>query len=177
MELKVQLEEIKNSSASAADKTKQLDEYLNDHERIMNAVKLDIEKMQSALYRARQLLRAQEDISKKREVEITGYKISLVALRKHAKGMQEEIERQNEIIYEMDYKVNQMERKLSRMEGHLPDVDLYELNQKAKHLEKITAEQNEVHTIEIFLICYNGIHHQFQCNQYIGQSWASYRQK
>lgn len=38
-----------------------------------------------------------------------------------------------------------MERKLTKLDQHTPEVDYYEMSKKIESLEQVIAEQNEVH--------------------------------
>lgn len=144
IELQQQLQDIKNNSSSVADRTKQIEKLFEEEQRKEKTLLHDMENLQTVIYRVQQVLISQKSTAKTAEIEIKSCEASINLSRKQAKNIYNEIQKQNEILYEMDYRICEMEKRLAHLESRVPDAEYYELSRKIESLEEEIAEQYEV---------------------------------
>lgn len=139
-----QLLDIKNSSSSAADRTKQVEKLYEGEQRKEKSLMQEMQHVQSVMHRAQQALNDQKNMTNTKEIEIKSFEISINLSKKHSKNIYNEIQKQTEIIYDMEFRINELENKLAHLEAQVPDTDYYELTKKIEEMEKEMAEHSEV---------------------------------
>lgn len=152
--LQHQLQYIKGSSSTAADRTKQVETMYQGEQRKEKSLMQELQHVQSVTHRAQQALNEQKNTSKAREIEIKSFEISISLSKKHAKNIHNEIQKQTEIIYDIEFRINELEKKLANLEAQAPDSEYYELTKRIEEMEKEMMEHSEVGNL-IYKVCYN----------------------
>lgn len=142
-----QLQQIKNSSSSAADRTKQIEQLYEEEQKKEKTFMQEMQHVQSVTHRAQQAYNDQKNTTKTKEIEIKSFEISISLSNKHAKNIYNEIQKQTEIIYDLDYRINELENKLHHLECQVPDSEYYELKKRIEEMEKEMTEHSEVGNI------------------------------
>lgn len=142
--LQQQLQEIKTNSSSAADRANHVEKMYDEEQRKEKTLLQELEHIAAVTHRAQQAFNDQKNTTNSKEIEIKSYEISINLSKKHSKNIYNEIQKQNEIIYDMDYRINELENKLAQLEAQVPDNEYYELTKRIEESEKEMAEHSEV---------------------------------
>ncbi|CAG2053558.1 unnamed protein product [Timema podura] len=135
--LKDRLTMVDSESASATDRVRQLEEMLQVEEKTVHLLDVDIERLHESLFRAQQVL---FNLKKEEEVQlikIKGCELAKNQIHLHATNLDKEVNRQKEIIYNLDYSAQRIESRIAHLSGNL------NMDEKEAHLKKI-AELEEV---------------------------------
>nr|CAD7588601.1 unnamed protein product [Timema genevievae] len=135
--LKDRLTMVDSESASATDRVRQLEEMLQVEEKTVHLLDVDIERLHESLFRAQQVL---FNLKKEEEVQlikIKGCELAKNQIHSHATNLDKEVNRQKEIIYNLDYSAQRIESRIAHLSGNL------NTDEKEAHLKKI-AELEEV---------------------------------
>nr|CAD7438248.1 unnamed protein product [Timema bartmani] len=135
--LKDRLTMVDSESASATDRVRQLEEMLQVEEKTVHLLDVDIERLHESLFRAQQVLfnlRKEEEVQL---IKIKGCELAKNQIHSHATNLDKEVNRQKEIIYNLDYSAQRIESRIAHLSGNL------NMDEKEAHLKKI-AELEEV---------------------------------
>ena len=127
-----ELKKATQKTLTAEEQAHRIDQILAEEER--NVVHLEKELAQ---LKDKQFTRAQEHFELKRkensmEAELQGGKASLRNLGSKQHKLDEELLKQQEILYTQDFQLQQLRHKLSRMEGERTGEEMEILNAKIK---------------------------------------------
>ncbi|KAF2896034.1 hypothetical protein ILUMI_10127 [Ignelater luminosus] len=142
--LQKKLDDVKNSSMSAADRANQLEKIIENEQRQTKVLNTDIERMQGVLFRTEQTFNDYKNTCKLKEMEINSCETATNLLKKHIKKLYDNLQKQKEINYALDFKINELQTKLDRLEGETFDENKQILEEKLIELEKALADENEV---------------------------------
>ncbi|KAB0797875.1 hypothetical protein PPYR_08868 [Photinus pyralis] len=145
--LKQKLKEVKNSSLSASERASQLEAIIEEEQRETKILDQDVERTQGVLFRTQQVLNELRDNAKTKEMEISGCEMSISLLKKGLIKSNKELQTQREINYDLDFRVNEMESRIDRIEGNTVDEDTQQLRNKIDSLEEELADETEVKTL------------------------------
>nr|CAD7198868.1 unnamed protein product [Timema douglasi] len=135
--LKDRLTMVDSESASATDRVRQLEEMLQVEEKTVHLLDMDIERLHESLFRAQQVLfnlRKEEEVQL---IKIKGCELAKNQIHSHATNLDKEVNRQKEIIYNLDYSAQRIESRIAHLSGN------HNMDEKEAHLKKI-AELEEV---------------------------------
>lgn len=99
--LRKKLEDVKNTSMSAAERTRQLEQIMQDAQRHTKILEQDIERMQGVVFRSQQTINGLRDIGKIKEIEMSSCEISTGLINKNIKSLNNELQKQKEINYDL----------------------------------------------------------------------------
>ncbi|KAL3281106.1 hypothetical protein HHI36_004329 [Cryptolaemus montrouzieri] len=145
--MKEKYESLKVANMSVAERCKHL-ERLIDYESKQHHVFLsDSDRLSQALFRAQSKLSEQIEITGNRELDIANL-VSLVdGLQKMTKEAQNTVDNRKEMIYNMEFRIDQLEEKLALIEKQKNSEDDEEQFLKIKELEKTCADHTETRTL------------------------------
>ncbi|KAK9879647.1 hypothetical protein WA026_006712 [Henosepilachna vigintioctopunctata] len=147
LKLMEKYENLKVVNMNVGERCKQL-EKLIDYETKQHAVYMtDSNRLNSGVFRVQSKLTEQMDITVTRELDIVNMTTLIDTLQKMNKEVQTEVDKKKELIYNMEFKIDQMEDKQSEMEKQNVTEDNAEVYNKLKDLEKILADHVETKTL------------------------------
>ncbi|XP_067014621.2 coiled-coil domain-containing protein 39 [Anabrus simplex] len=139
--LKKKLEEAENNLMTAAERSKQIQDMIEAEEHLMQILLRDLEKVQHLSFRAQQEM---FDLNKKeelQEVDLKSMKLSSARLEKQAQHLEDEIQRQKEIMYMLDFETQRLESRIAHMSGDRGIEAREENEKKLVELEQILKEK------------------------------------
>ena len=127
-----ELKKATQKTLTAEEQAHRIDEILAEEERNIVHMEKDLSQMKE-----KQFTRAQDLFELKRkessmESELHGGKASLRNLGSKQHKLDEELLKQQEILYTQDFQLQQLRHKLSRMEGERTGEEMETLNAKIK---------------------------------------------
>ncbi|KAI4466333.1 coiled-coil domain-containing protein 39 [Holotrichia oblita] len=144
-ESRSKLVHVNTTMLSSAERAAAIEQLINEEQRRTNIINLDSEKIQGILYRNQVHLQELRNIMKNYETEISGCEVGTRMLEKRCKIKLAELQVQKELIYSLDYRINEMEVQISTWEGQSKvDEETEAMNAKIAELEQILAEHTEV---------------------------------
>ncbi|XP_076271047.1 coiled-coil domain-containing protein 39-like [Rhynchophorus ferrugineus] len=149
-QLEEKLKEMKGSSLSSEERIKKIQKLIDTEERHCRMYIADTEKINGNLYRTDQLLKDQQNIGKTLETNINNAYCICNKLRKHIRDENKSLEQLKEVVYDMEFRIDEFEQKLCKLEGsnkHEEQSD--EKEERIKELEKTYSDHSEVyHTLQ-----------------------------
>lgn len=100
-ELAKKLKDIQNSTASTADRARQMEQMLEYEQRNEKSLMVDIQRMQGILFRTQQALVVQKEITRSKEIDIGGCETAIGFMHKQGRNLETEVQKQNEVIYDL----------------------------------------------------------------------------
>nr|CAD7573983.1 unnamed protein product [Timema californicum] len=136
--LKDRLTMVDSESASATDRVRQLEEMLQVEEKTVHLLDMDIDRLHESLFRAQQVLfnlRKEEEVQL---IKIKGCELAKNQIHSHATNLDKEVNRQKEIIYNLDYSAQRIESRIAHLSGNL------NMDEKEAHLKKIAELEEDM---------------------------------
>ncbi|CAG9840049.1 unnamed protein product [Diabrotica balteata] len=148
--LQTKLEEVKNSAMTSEERIKSIEKIIEQEEKLYNINLADIEKTNGVLFRSEQTLKEQREIGKNLAIEIDTGACTTAQLRKHIQTERKELERIKEVVYEMEFRIDECEKKLYEL-SEVKYVEVSEeKQQKLDELEKTLSDYKELqHSLQI----------------------------
>ncbi|XP_056637755.1 coiled-coil domain-containing protein 39 [Diorhabda sublineata] len=142
--LEDKLHETKNCAMTSEDRIKRIEKIIEHEEKLYNISLADTEKTNGVLFRSEQQLKEQKALGKNLEIEINTGACTTAQLRKHIQSERKELDRIKEVVYEMEFRIDECEKKLYE----LSDVKFVEISeekqQKIQELEKTLSDHKEL---------------------------------
>ncbi|CAG9859183.1 unnamed protein product [Phyllotreta striolata] len=145
VKLNEELEMIRNSAMTSEQRTKSMENMIIQEEAAYNQKLLDIEKINGEIFRSEQLLKDQVAIASNLEIEINLSVCTSNQLRKHINSKRKDLDKIKVVVYEMEYRIDECERKLLEMAEAQKQEVPEEIQIKIQDLEKSLTEHKEVH--------------------------------
>nr|CAD7404354.1 unnamed protein product [Timema cristinae] len=136
--LKDRLTMVDSESASATDRVRQLEEMLQVEEKTVHLLDMDIGRLHESLFRAQQVLfnlRKEEEVQL---IKIKGCELAKNQIHSHATNLDKEVNRQKEIIYNLDYSAQRIESRIAHLSGNI------NIDEKEAHLKKIAELEEDM---------------------------------
>ncbi|GJQ67331.1 hypothetical protein Trydic_g8230 [Trypoxylus dichotomus] len=144
-DIRAKLVHVNTALNTASDRAQNIEKLVNEEQRRTNMISQDSERTQGILYRNQLQLQDLKNIAKNFETEISGCEIATRMLEKHCKTKLAELQVQKELVYGLDYRINEMEVQISVWEGqNKTDEETEAMNAKIADLEAVLAEHTEV---------------------------------
>lgn len=99
--LQKKLDDVKNSSMSAADRASQLEKIIENEQRQTKVLHADTERMQGVLFRTEQTFTDFKNTCKLKETEISSCETATNLLKKHMQKLYDNLQKQKEINYSL----------------------------------------------------------------------------
>lgn len=142
-----QLAFVMESSISAEDRIRRLEEVIKSEEINHKCVLSDIQRMQDTFYRSQQLLLEQKDTSKLKEMAHRLTETAIAALQKQIAQTEQEFKQSTETIYKLTFRMNMLESRLSRMTNDRNDDESEIFQLRLKELTTIMVGVSETGTL------------------------------
>ncbi|KAL2301294.1 hypothetical protein Nmel_011862, partial [Mimus melanotis] len=141
--LKLVIEE----TLSADEKALRLEEILKEEEKSVEEKESEMRQLKDLLFKKSQELKAQSDKEKIVLAEIEGSQKSLKNLRSRLRKLDTDLLKQQELIYNQDFYIQQIQSRLSRLEGEINADEKQVLEEKVAELKKTLEEKKKAYDI------------------------------
>uniref|UniRef100_A0A8C3QHM7 Coiled-coil domain-containing protein 39 n=1 Tax=Cyanoderma ruficeps TaxID=181631 RepID=A0A8C3QHM7_9PASS len=139
--LKLAIEE----TLTAEEKALRLEEILKEEEK--SEKENEMRQLKELLFKKSQELKVQSDKEKVVLAEIEGGQKSLKNLKGRLRKLDTDLLKQQELIYNQDFYIQQIQRRLSRLEGEVNSDEKEVLEGKVAELKKILEEKKKAYDV------------------------------
>ncbi|NXM67242.1 CCD39 protein, partial [Serilophus lunatus] len=133
---------VTEETLSSEEKALRMEEMLKEEEKAVQEKENEIKRLKDLLFKKTQELKVQKDKEKVAVAEIEGSQKSLKNLQSRLHKLDTEVFKQQELIYNQDFYIQQVQRRLSRLEGEVNSNEKKVLEAKVAELKK-TLEEKE----------------------------------
>ncbi|XP_041261849.1 coiled-coil domain-containing protein 39 [Onychostruthus taczanowskii] len=141
--LKLAIEE----TLTAEEKALRLEEILKEEEKSVEEKENEMRQLKDLLFKKTQELKVQSDKEKIILAEIEGGQKSLKSLKSRLCKLDTDLLKQQELIYNQDFYIQQIQRRLSRLEGEVNSDEKEVLEGKAAELKKTLEEKKKAYDV------------------------------
>ncbi|XP_066049642.1 coiled-coil domain-containing protein 39 [Chamaea fasciata] len=141
--LKLAIEE----TLSAEEKALRLEEILKEEEKNVEEKENEMRLLKELLFKKSQELKVQSDKEKIVLAEIEGGQKSLKNLKSRLRNLDTDLLKQQELIYNQDFYIQQIQRRLSRLEGEVNSDEKEVLEGKVAELKKTLEEKKKANDV------------------------------
>ncbi|KAK6195619.1 hypothetical protein SNE40_001008 [Patella caerulea] len=135
------------STLSAEEKAARMDEYLNKEEERQRDIEQQLKHLRDMQFRKMQELHDNKTEEKNIEAEIQGSYAALRNLSSKVSKLDTDSLKQQEIIYNQDFAIQQLERRMNRMQGEKSNEEKLHLEAKIVSLTKELENKQATHTL------------------------------
>ncbi|NWY66147.1 CCD39 protein, partial [Erithacus rubecula] len=139
--LKLAIEE----TLSADEKALRLEEILKEEEKSVEEKETELRQLKDLFFKKNQELKAQSDKEKIVLAQIEGGQKSLKNLKSRLRKLDTDLLKQQELIYNQDFYIQQVQRRLSRLEGEINADEKQVLEEKVAGLKKTLEEKKKAY--------------------------------
>ncbi|NXR50050.1 CCD39 protein, partial [Hippolais icterina] len=141
--LKLAIEE----TLSAEERALRLEEILKEEEKSVEEKENEMRLLKELLFKKSQELKVQSDKEKIVLAEIEGGQKSLKNLKSRLRKLDTDLLKQQELIYNQDFYIQQIQRRLSRLEGEVNSDEKELLEGKVAELKKTLEEKKKAYDV------------------------------
>ncbi|XP_064928992.1 coiled-coil domain-containing protein 39 isoform X2 [Columba livia] len=141
------LELLTEKTLSSEEKALRMEEVLKEEEKIVKEKETEVKQLKELLFKKTQELKAQKDKEKCVLAEIEGSRTSLKNLKSRLHRLDAEALKQQEHIYNQDFYIQQIQRRLSRLEGDVNADERQALEAKIAELKKTLEEKKNAYDV------------------------------
>ncbi|XP_065496371.1 coiled-coil domain-containing protein 39 [Caloenas nicobarica] len=141
------LELVTEETLSSEEKALRMEEVLKEEEKIVKEKETEVNQLKELLFKKTQELKVQKDKEKCVLAEIEGSRMSLKNLKGQLHRLDAEALKQQEHIYNQDFYIQQVQRRLSRLEGDLNADERQALEAKIAELKKTLVEKKNAYDV------------------------------
>ncbi|NXQ92155.1 CCD39 protein, partial [Nyctibius grandis] len=138
---------VTEETLSSEDKALRMEEILKEEEKIVKEKETEINQLKELLFKRTRELKVQKDKEKCVLAEIEGSRTSLKNLKSRLHRLDADALKQQEFIYNQDFYIQQIQRRLSRLEGELNTDEKQVLEAKVAELKKTLEEKKNVYDV------------------------------
>ncbi|NXY02224.1 CCD39 protein, partial [Pteruthius melanotis] len=139
--LKLMIEE----SLSSEEKALRFEEILKDEEKSVEEKENEMSRLKDLLFKKTQELKGQRDKEKIVLAEIEGGQKSLKNLKSRLRKLDADLLKQQGLIYDQDFYIQQIQRRLSRLEGEVNSDEKQVLEGKVAERKKTLEEKKKAY--------------------------------
>ncbi|NXO72786.1 CCD39 protein, partial [Phainopepla nitens] len=132
---------------SAEEKALRLEEILKEEEKSVEEKENEMRQLMDLLFKKSQELKVQSDKEKIVLAEIEGGQKSLKNLKSRLHKLDTDLLKQQELIYNQDFYIQQVQRRLSRLEGEINSDEKRVLEGKVAELKKTLEEKKKAYDV------------------------------
>ncbi|NXP76514.1 CCD39 protein, partial [Ramphastos sulfuratus] len=138
---------VTEKTLSTEDKALRMEEILKEEEKNVKEKEKDINQLKELLFKKTQELKMQKDKEKCVLAEIEGSRMSLKNLKSQLHRLDADALKQEELIYNQDFYIQQVQKRLSRLEGEVNADEKQVLEAKVAELKKTLGEKKNTYDI------------------------------
>ncbi|KQK81094.1 coiled-coil domain-containing protein 39 [Amazona aestiva] len=138
---------VTEETLSSEDKALRMEEILKEEEKGVKEKDKEINQLKDVLFKKTQEFKVQKDKEKCVIAEIEASRASLRKLQSQLHRLDADALNQQEIIYNQDFYIQQVQRRLSRLEGELNTDEKQVLEAKVAELKKTLEEKKTTYDV------------------------------
>jgi len=142
-----QLKAVADSTLSAEDRAYRLEEVLKKEEDRIHEVEKELNRLREKQFRKTQELYQIKQLETNTAAEIQGAKAASRNLSSKLNKLDKDSLKQQEIIYNQDFQLQTLERKIARLQGERSNEERNQLEEQIKELTKTLEEHNLTHSL------------------------------
>ncbi|XP_048746440.2 coiled-coil domain-containing protein 39-like isoform X1 [Ostrea edulis] len=135
------------STLSAEERAARMDELLEEEEKVQKEYDQKLKALRDLQFRKTQELHESKVTERNTEAEIQGSQAAIRNLSSKISKVDTDALKQQEIIYNQDFAVQQLERRINRMQGERSNEEKIALEAKIKDLNDDLDQRNNTHTL------------------------------
>ncbi|KAM6326561.1 coiled-coil domain-containing protein 39 [Podargus strigoides] len=136
---------VTEETLSSEDKALRMEEMLKEVEKTVMEKESEINQLKELLFKKTQELKVQKDKEKCIVAEIEGSQMSLKNLQSQLHRLDADALKQEELLYNQDFYIQQVQRRLSRLEGEVNAGEKQVLEAKVAELKKNLEEKKNAY--------------------------------
>ncbi|NXV82873.1 CCD39 protein, partial [Atlantisia rogersi] len=141
---------VTEETLSSEDKALRMEEILKEEEKIVKEKETEMNQLKELLFKKTEELKVQKDKEKCILGEIEGSRASLKNMKTRLHRLDADALKQQELIYNQDFYIQQLQRRLSRLEGEADANEKQVLEAKVAELKKtLEEEKNTYDTLNV----------------------------
>ncbi|XP_042315962.1 coiled-coil domain-containing protein 39 isoform X2 [Sceloporus undulatus] len=137
---------VTNKALSSEEKASRMEEFLKEKEKNVKEKEAQAIQLRDTHFKKTKELKAFQDKAKGVIAEIDGRRGQMKNLHSRLARLFAETLKQQELMYNQDFYIQQVERRLSRMEGELNTDERQVLEEKVAELSKIADEKTQAYS-------------------------------
>ncbi|NWV77616.1 CCD39 protein, partial [Dasyornis broadbenti] len=138
---------VTEESLSSEEKALKMEEILKEEEKSVEEKENEMRQLKDLLFKKTQELKEQRDKEKIVLAEIEGGQKSLKNLKSRLRKLDADLLKQQELIYDQDFYIQQVQRRLSRLEGEVNSDEKEILEGKVAELKKTLEEKKKTYDV------------------------------
>lgn len=135
------------STLSAEERAARMDEMLEEEQNVQKEYDQKLKALRDLQFRKTQELHECRIKERNTEAEIQGSQAAIRNLNSKVSKVDTDALKQQEIIYNQDFAVQQLERRINRMQGERSNEEKIALEAKIKDLNEDLEQRNNTHTL------------------------------
>ncbi|NXT84754.1 CCD39 protein, partial [Zapornia atra] len=148
--LSKKLKLVTEETLSSEDKALRMEEILKEEEKIVKEKETEMNQLKELLFKKTEELKVQKDKEKCILGEIEGSRTSFKNMKTRLHRLDADALKQQELIYNQDFYIQQLQRRLSRLEGEVDADEKQVLEAKVAELKKtLEEEKNTYDTLNV----------------------------
>ncbi|NXN98255.1 CCD39 protein, partial [Rhinopomastus cyanomelas] len=136
---------VTEETLSLEDRALRMEEILKEEEKLVKEKETEVNQLNEMLFKKTQDLNMQKEKEKGVLAEIEGSQTLLKNLKSRLQKLEADIFKQQEFIYNQDFCIQQVQRRLSRLEGDVNAEEKQVLEAKVAELKKTLEEKKNTH--------------------------------
>ncbi|XP_065604397.1 coiled-coil domain-containing protein 39 [Cyrtonyx montezumae] len=136
---------VTEKTLSSEDNALRMEEMLREEERIVKEKETELNHLKEVFFKKTHELKVQKDKEKCVLAEIEGSRTSLKSLHTRLRRLDADALKQQELIYNQDFYIQQVQRRLSRLEGEVNADEKQVLEEKVAELKKALEEKRSAY--------------------------------
>ncbi|NXR10439.1 CCD39 protein, partial [Semnornis frantzii] len=138
---------VTEKTLSSEDKALRMEEILKEEEKTVKEKETEINQLKELLFKKTQELKVQKDKEKCVLAEIEGSRTSLKNLKSQLHRLDADALKQEELVYNQDFYIQQVQKRLSWLEGEVNADEKQVLEAKVAELKKTLGEKKNTYDI------------------------------
>ncbi|OXB82471.1 UNVERIFIED_CONTAM: hypothetical protein H355_000729 [Colinus virginianus] len=136
---------VTEKTLSSEDNALRIEEMLREEERTVKEKEAELNHLKEVFFKKTHELKEQKDKEKCILAEIEGSRTSLKNLHSRLRRLDADALKQQELIYNQDFYIQQVQRRLSRLEGEVNADEKQALEEKVAELKKALEEKRSTY--------------------------------
>ncbi|NXJ13172.1 CCD39 protein, partial [Odontophorus gujanensis] len=136
---------VTEKTLSSEDNALRMEEMLREEERIVKEKETELNHLKEVFFKKTHELKVQKDKEKCVLAEIEGSRTSLKNLHRRLRRLDADALKQQEFIYNQDFYIQQVQRRLSRLQGEVDADEKQVLEEKVAELKKALEEKRSAY--------------------------------
>ncbi|NWS65702.1 CCD39 protein, partial [Crotophaga sulcirostris] len=138
---------VTEETLSSEEKSLRMEEMLKEEEKIVKEKETETNQLKDLLFKKTQELKVQKDKEKCVIAEIEGSRLSLKSIKSQLHRLDTDALKQQEFMYNQDFYIQQVQRRLSRLEGEVNADERQVLEAKVAELKETLQEKKNAYDV------------------------------